>query len=302
MPSAQLKSICFVNWALSWVGTRWAKIPLQADGMPTDATKPRNMQTLAGALKNALDPEHRCDGIGVALLEELRVVGLDLDNCRNPLTGELTPTAQQILGRLPGAYTETSVSGKGVHILAVATYSGQRNRPAKKPADGTGIELYRAGRYFTLTGHIVQLPNRPRLHPDHDFSAELQGIYDQYLQPGTEVRRPSAQRPTRPARTSQPPKGLKGYIDRLLKGPTPFQREAAEYFLYGCGDADHSQADFRLVLALLHITGDDALLTDAIFRMSALYRPEKWNSRRGSSTYGWLTIGNALMRRKKGRT
>jgi len=260
------------------------------------------MQTLSSAIRNALDPQHRSDGVGVALFKELGVGGIDLDNCRNPLTGDLTPTAQQILGRLPGAYTEVSVSGKGVHVLAVASYSGQRNRPAKKPADGTGIELYRAGRYFTLTGRVVQLPNQPPLRPDHDFSVELQAIYDQYLQTGTEVRRPTAEILTLPPRPSQPPQGLNGYIDRLLKGRTPFQREAANYFQYGCGDADHSQADFRLVLALLHVTGDDAQLTDAIFRMSALYRPDKWNSRRGASTYGWVTISNALMRRKNGRS
>lgn len=302
LPSVQLRSTSFVNWTLSWVDNRWAKIPLQADGRPAAANNPHHMQTLSSAIRNAFDPQHRSDGVGIALFKELGVVGIDLDNCRNPLTGELTSTAQQILGRLSGAYTEVSVSGKGVHVLAIASYSGQRSRPAKKPADGTGIELYRAGRYFTLTGQLVQLPSRSRLRPDHDFSTELQAIYDQFLQADTEVRRPLGESLTPPPRPAQPPQGLERYMDRLLKGRTPFQREAADYFRYGCGDADHSQADFRFVLALLHVTGDDAQLTDALFRMSALYRPDKWNSSRGSSTYGWVTISNALMRRKKGRS
>lgn len=301
LPPVQLEFPCFVNWTLAWVGNRWAKLPLQADGRPASATNPQHMQTLAGALKNTFDSEHRCDGIGVGLLEELGVVGIDLDNCRNPTTGELTPTAQDILGRLPGAYAEVSVSGTGIHILVVGSYAGQRTRPAKKPADGTGIELYPAGRYFTLTGRLVQLPNRPRMRPGHDFSAELQAIYDQYFQAGIEeVRSPSAQPPTRPPRLNQQPRGQESVIDRLLKSKSSFHQETAGYFLYGSGNMNHSQADFRLVLALLHLTDDDPNLTDAIFRMSALYRPEKWNSSRGDSTYGWVTINNALMRRRNG--
>src|SRR5579871_6030176 len=41
-------------------------------------------------------------------------VGVDLDKCRNADTGACEPWAQQIVDRLD-SYTETSVSGTGIH-------------------------------------------------------------------------------------------------------------------------------------------------------------------------------------------
>jgi len=47
-------------------------------------------------------------------------VGIDLDKCRNPETGELEPEAQEIVRRMD-SYTEVSPSGTGVHIYVIGT-------------------------------------------------------------------------------------------------------------------------------------------------------------------------------------
>ena len=43
-------------------------------------------------------------------------VGVDLDDCRNPETGELTAFAQEFLAKFPATFTEISMSGTGLHF------------------------------------------------------------------------------------------------------------------------------------------------------------------------------------------
>ena len=54
------------------------------------------------------------DGIGFQLGDSY--VGIDLDRCRNPKTGEIESQATEIIGRL-SSYAEISPSGTGIHIL-----------------------------------------------------------------------------------------------------------------------------------------------------------------------------------------
>ena len=75
-------------------------------------------------------------------------------------------------------------------------------------------------------------------------------------------------------------------LQRLLAGDTSaFQ-----------GDA--SQADFVLVLKLLHWTGDNVALTRQLFLASGLYRADKTERKTGRTTYLEMTIQNALKKRR----
>ena len=58
------------------------------------------------------------------------------------------------------------------------------------------------------------------------------------------------------------------------------------------GTVSHSSADFALCSILAWWTQDVSQI-DRIFRSSGLYRP-KWDTYRGTSTYGQITIENAL--------
>jgi putative DNA primase/helicase len=58
----------------------------------------------------------RLDGIGFVFSANDPYVGIDLDNCRNPETGEIAPRALQIM-RLLNSFTEISPSGRGLHIF-----------------------------------------------------------------------------------------------------------------------------------------------------------------------------------------
>ena len=64
------------------------------------------------------------------------------------------------------------------------------------------------------------------------------------------------------------------------------------------GFASASNADFVLVLKLLHWTGENVALTRKLFVESDLYRAEKTERRTGPTTYLDMTIRNALKKRR----
>lgn len=93
----------------------------------------------------------RVAGVGFVFQTENRIVGIDLDRCRNPETGEIDPWAQTILD-LAETYAEVSPSGKGLHLFALGDLSGAtalKHDPAQ-------VEMYTRGRYFTFTGNHIR--------------------------------------------------------------------------------------------------------------------------------------------------
>ncbi len=90
-------------------------------------------------------------GVGYELVEKQCLTFVDLDKCINDL-GQISAYALDIVQRL-NSYTETSQSGKGLHIIT------QGNIPANIGADTYGevrIEMYDHERYMIITGHHLQ--------------------------------------------------------------------------------------------------------------------------------------------------
>jgi primase-polymerase (primpol)-like protein len=77
-------------------------------------------------------------------------VGIDIDECRSPQTGETSTEALEILATL-NSYSELSPSLTGVKVWIEADIPQALVKP--------GLEIYPAGRWFTVTGHI--LPQYP---------------------------------------------------------------------------------------------------------------------------------------------
>ena len=61
-------------------------------------------------------------------------VGIDLDDCRNPETGEIAAWAQEIIDRFD-SYTEVSPTGTGVRIL-IRTATGLLPGDERRSAQG----------------------------------------------------------------------------------------------------------------------------------------------------------------------
>src|SRR3954447_11480655 len=153
-----------------WLDESGRKVPYRTNGLPADTTKPSTWSTLDECEK-ALG-RIAATGIGLVLAAErdavagwAPIVGIDLDGCRNPETGEIEPWALEII-RAFASYAEVSPSGTGVKIYCfvdpVPTLAanklvlGKANGAGKAPA----IEVYVTARYFALTGdHLDGTPD-----------------------------------------------------------------------------------------------------------------------------------------------
>src|SRR5690349_8166630 len=97
-----------------WLDENGRKVPCRTNGLPADTTKPSTWNTLAECEK-ALG-RITATGIGLVLAAERDaaagwrpIVGIDLDGCRNPETGEIEPWALEII-RAFASYAEVSPS------------------------------------------------------------------------------------------------------------------------------------------------------------------------------------------------
>jgi hypothetical protein len=70
---------------------------------------------------------------------------LDIDDCLLP-SGEWSPLAVELIGYLPWAAVEVSLSGKGLHLFGTGTMPKHKTRSAVQP----GLELYHTLRFVAL--------------------------------------------------------------------------------------------------------------------------------------------------------
>ena len=88
------------------------------------------------------------EGIGFVFSQADPFVGVDLDDCLDPETGEMAESATGVIREL-NSYTELSPSGRGVHIFVKGELPLGRRRRGK-------IEMYGSGRFFTVTGNHLE--------------------------------------------------------------------------------------------------------------------------------------------------
>jgi putative DNA primase/helicase len=88
------------------------------------------------------------DGIGFVLSSGDPFVGIDLDKCRDPKSGDVAEWAQKIIDRVQEGYVEVSPSGRGVHIIVQGSVRDGGMRKGK-------VEMYSRGRFFTITGRTL---------------------------------------------------------------------------------------------------------------------------------------------------
>jgi putative DNA primase/helicase len=136
----------------------WTKVPFQCSGAPASTTDPRTWCSYEDALDAWMVGEF--DGIGMTLGADVQ--GIDLDDCRDPVTGKLNEFSIEVLSKVKG-YAEVSPSGTGIKLFAKTNLDGSRTKKE------IGVELYREGRYFTVTGRLL---NDKHL----DLSGEVQTI------------------------------------------------------------------------------------------------------------------------------
>ena len=141
----------WVMWKYVEIGEgetkRLSKLPMQTNGAPASSTNPKHWSdffTVEEAYQSG-----KFSGVGFVFSEDDNLVGIDIDDCRDPDSGELTDFAQNIIDNVEG-YVEISPSQTGVKIFTRANFQHAH-------VDHTiGLECYPHARYFTVTGAILQ--------------------------------------------------------------------------------------------------------------------------------------------------
>lgn len=152
IPAEMRAPIRWLLWWWDWKAKRgkWDKPPRTPSGAFGDCSDPGKWCSFDDAMR-AYQHGTRFDGIGFALGDGF--AGVDLDRVRDPQTGAIAPWARAIIDKL-GTYAEVSPSGTGVKLLCRGTLgSGKR---VAEFSDGTRLEMFDAGRYFTVTGHRLE--------------------------------------------------------------------------------------------------------------------------------------------------
>ena len=227
------------------------------------------------------------EGIGFVFTDDDPIVGVDLDDCREPDTYEAEPPARDIIDRLD-SYTEISPSGTGFHVLLKGELPEGRNRRGS-------VELYDSARYFTVTGkHVSETPLRVARRQD-----ALEAIYREYVEE-TESRTESGTTPR--ANDGWPDLDASVDVDLddedlLEKARNASNGEKFQRLWNGQtrGYESHSEADLALCSLLAFWTSGDRSRINRLFRQSGLMR-EKWDEVHytDGSTYGEKTIERAV--------
>jgi len=205
----------WVCWRWTWKKAtkkrtgKWDKPPIDArTGRPASSTDPDTWCSFDEAYAAYLDPQNGYDGIGYVFSgEEGDFLGVDLDKCRDPVTGKLRPWSDEQRAckhweeavpepgeiiELLRTYAEVSPSQTGVKLIVQGTIP--------KGIKHGSVEIYRVGRYFTVTGH--RLPGGAEGICD---CAALGEVYRRFnaLQAKAKPRRENARSSRQPGPRSQ---------------------------------------------------------------------------------------------------
>lgn len=236
-----------------WVGWKWTqradgswdKPPFRADypEFHASTTNPKSWVMLDTAERSLA--AGNIDGIGYVIREDAEHVFLDLDDCRDPATGEIADWAADLVEECD-SYTELTPSGGGLRIIG--THGGFLNAPIdasyRLPCGGHGEVYFRGVRYVTMTGlHLAGTPNEAR-----------------------DISGPALDLLARAGRKIQPPKQSKASTPEQAMAPMPD-------VLAALGTIRNEDAEYdewiRVGLATFAASAGDAAGLDAWMRWSA---------------------------------
>ena len=249
-----------------WVCWSGDKLPKNAyTGGNAQSNNPETWADFGTACK-AVEKYH-FNGIGFMFAPPY--FGVDMDDCieNQELVDEFVESLQ--------SYTEYSTSGTGIHIICKGSLPEGSRRKGK-------IEMYENRRYFIMTGKVYD----EKYLDIVDCTEKIKILHQKYLYTPT-------------------PKALPRAIERINMTDQEIIDKARScktgslFQLLYSGSweglyASQSEADIAFCNHLAFWTQRDEQQMDRIFRSSGLYR-EKWDQKRGTLTYGQLTIQKACM-------
>jgi putative DNA primase/helicase len=127
------------------VGEKPDKVPYSAmTGRKASSTDLLTWSTFEEVVEAYENGEYA--GLGFVFCSGDPYTGVDLDGCVDE-TGEIASWALEI-ARYLDSYTELSATGSGLHIIV------RGDVPNRRKGD---LEVYSSKRFFTMTGHMVEV-------------------------------------------------------------------------------------------------------------------------------------------------
>lgn len=235
------------------------KVPIGKNGRATSYSNPKCWKTFKQAIGEYMNGtsvgENSIDGVGFCITEDDPYVAIDLDNL-NKWNGW-----QEIVEKFH-SYTEHSPSGEGLHIWCKGYIPDERHCVRVGSHETGGIEVYDAKHYMTVTLSPAATAKTCEIVENMDAihwlvkSMDDRRLISNVLQKDTDKKFQSL---------------WSGNWKKLY----PSQSEAELAF---CRILANNHAPMHQI--------------DRIYRQSKLYRA-KWNEKRGTSTYGEMTLTTA---------
>ena len=245
-----------------WDGTKLPKNPYT--GGNAQSNNPQTWSDYETAV--AAVSKYHFGGIGFMFAPPY--FGVDLDHCvdNQDFVDEFVESLQ--------SYAEYSKSGTGIHIICKGKLpDGARRRG--------NVEMYSERRYFIMTGNVYN----PAYTKVIDCTEKIKVLHSKYLY-------------------SEAPKVAPKCFERISMDDQELLDKARNcktgnlFQLLYSGNWEglypsQSEADIAFCNHLAFWTQKDEAQMDRIFRSSGLMR-EKWDKKRGSLTYGQITLQKAI--------
>lgn len=271
----------WIVWKKEWSENRekFTKIPYDAKtGFKAKSNDPSTWTDF----ETAVAVSESFDGLGF-MFNGSGMYGVDLDNVESEIMRYIDgDTEENIVADfidILSSYTETSPSGKGIHIICY----GQLPPGGRRKGD---IEMYDSGRFFTVTGN--RIGSHSKLADDSEIG-KINYLHNKYIgQETVSVENLSAYE------SYGNDLSVVEIIEAIRKS-----KHGMRFGLFMEGGWEQfypsqSEADMAFCNDLAFWTACDPEKMDEIYRKSSMLR-DKWDSKREGSTYGQITMNKAIV-------
>jgi primase-polymerase (primpol)-like protein len=136
----------WVNWRYEERDAKPTKVPYTPEGRKASSTELMTWRSFEKVLESFEDGKH--DGVGFVFCSGDPFVGVDLDKCRDPETGDIEEWARNIIDSFKDVvHIEVSPSGEGIHLITRGVFKDGLNTKR--------VEVYGQDRFFTVTGVLL---------------------------------------------------------------------------------------------------------------------------------------------------
>lgn len=290
LPAALVDRDQWVCWRTQERDGKQTKVPIIPGSTQfASTTSPETWATFSTAREAVTTTP--VDGFGFVFTAEDPLVGVDLDDCRDPDAETPTAWAANVLDTLD-SYSEVSPSGTGYHVIVRGERPEGRNRAGN-------IEVYDRSRFFTVTGdHVAATPETVATREDALATVVSEELTVADAASASEASASDAAAgsasPESPSTDAAVPISDDELLDRAQNAANG-EKFSRLWSGSTSGYESHSEADLALCRMLAFWTGGDTARVNRLFRRSGLYR-EKWDTVHyaDGSTYGEKTVERAV--------